>query len=207
MRARTPYGDLQDRVSRRIRGKGTDWAFTPSDFADFGDPRSVGVVLTRLVRAGTIRRVSRGVYETPHEHPLIGTIGAGAQAATEAIARRDALKLLPSGANAANLLGLSTQVAARAAYGVAGRTRVLRTGGKSEVILRRRSTKTMALAGRASGWVAEALRNIGRVNITPARLAELKTRFSPADRRQLRADLRYVPAWMRPHFLFLAGKE
>ncbi len=204
---KTPYGDLQSRLLRRIKGKGPDWAFTPSDFADFGDPRSVGKTLTRLVRAGTIRRVSRGVYETTHEHPLIGTIGAGAQAATDAIARRDALKLLPSGANAANLLGLSTQVSARVAYGVAGRSRILPTGGKSEVILRHRSPKKMALAGRASGWVAEALRNLGRQHITTKRLAELKTRFSPADRRQLRADLRYVPAWMRPHFLFLAGDE
>jgi len=204
---KTLYGDLQSSVLRRIKGKGPDWAFTPSDFADFGDPRSVGKTLTRLVRAGTIRRVRRGVYETPREHPLLGTIGAGAQAVTDAIARRDALKLLPSGANAANLLGLSTQVAARAAYGVAGRARVLSTGGKSEVILRRRSTKAMALAGRTSGWVAEALRSIGRQHITSARLAELKTRFSPADRRRLRADLRYVPAWMRPHFLFLAGDE
>ncbi|MBK8478028.1 MAG: type IV toxin-antitoxin system AbiEi family antitoxin domain-containing protein [Opitutaceae bacterium] len=204
---KTNYGDLQSGLLRRINGKGPDWAFTPSDFADFGDPRSVGKGLTRLVKIGTIRRVRRGVYEVPHENPIIGTVGTDTDAVIAAIARRDGLKLIPPSAHAANLLGLSTQVAARAADGIAGRARVLSTGGKSEVILRRRSTKTMALAGRTSSWVAEALRNIGRQHITSARLAELRTRFSTADRRQLRADLRYVPAWMRPHFLFLAGDE
>jgi hypothetical protein len=192
---------------RRIRAKGASWAFTPSDFADIGDPRSVGMILTRLVRKGTIRRVRRGFYEIPHQHQLLGTVGTSSDAFTDAIARRDALKLLPSGAHAANLLGLSTQVAARTAYGVAGRPRVESTTGKSYVTFRKRSTKTMALAGRASGWLAEALRNIGRAHITSDRLQALKGKLTDEDRRQLRADIRYVPAWMRPYFLELAPNE
>lgn len=201
-----PHGALQDSVLRRIRAKGA-WAFTPSDFADYGDPRSIGMILTRLSRKGVIRRVRRGFYEVPRQHQLLGTIGASPDAMTDAIARRDALKLLPSGAHAANLLGLSTQVAARTAYGVAGRGRVEPTTGKSSVTFRRRSTKAMALAGRASGWLAEALRNIGRANITSDRLQVLKDKLTDEDRRQLRADIRYVPAWMRPYFLELAPNE
>jgi len=104
------YGATSSLILRRIRGKGRGWAFTPSDFADAGDPRSVGMVLSRLVKHGKIRRVQRGVYEVTHEHPLIGIVGAGSDAVMAAIARRDALKLLPSKAAAANVLHLSTQV-------------------------------------------------------------------------------------------------
>lgn len=207
IKAKNPYGSLHDKLLRRVRAKGTSWSFTPSDFADVGDPRSVGMILTRLMRQGVIRRVRRGVYEIPHQHPLLGTVGAGADAITAAIARRDALKLLPSGAHAANTLGLSTQVAARTAYGVAGRSRVQPTAGKASIILRQRSTKTMALAGRSSGWLAEALRNIGRENITSDRLRGLREKLTEKDRRQLHADIRYVPAWMRLHFLELARNE
>jgi hypothetical protein len=207
IKARIPHGSLHDKLLRRIRAKGASWAFTPSDFADAGDPRSVGMVLTRLMRKGVIRRVRRGVYEIPHQHPLIGTVGAGADAITDSIARRDALKLLPSGAHAANTLGLSTQVAARTAYGVAGRSRVQPTGGQASIILRQRSTKAMALAGRASGWLAEALRSIGRAHITSDRLQGLRAKLTEKDRRQLHADIRYVPAWMRPYFLELARDE
>lgn len=201
---KTPYGDLQSRLLRRIKGKGPDWAFTPSDFADFGDPRSVGKTLTRLVRAGTIRRVRRGVYEVPHENALIGTVGASTDAVVAAIARRDGLKLLTPGAHAANRLGLSTQVAARLTYGTQGRSKSAQAIGRSTVAFRQRSPKAMMMAGRVSGTIAEALRNIGRQHITSARLQPLRTRLSAKDRKQLLDDLRYAPAWMRPFFVELA---
>lgn len=207
IKSKISYGALSDKLLRRIRAKGASWAFTPSDFADLGDPRAIGMTLTRLLRKGTIRRVHRGVYETPRQHPLIGTVGAGADAVAQAIARRDALKLLPSGAHAANALGLSTQVAARLAYGIAGRSRIQSAQGQSEIIFRNRSPKTMALAGRASGWLAEALRNIGRVHITTDRLRPLRSRLGPKDKKQLLDDLRYVPAWMRPFFRELASND
>lgn len=165
------------------------------------------MVLTRLQRKGVIRRVRRGVYETPRPHPLLGTVGVGADAITQAIARRDGLKLLPSGAHAANVLGLSNQVAARTTYGVAGRSRVQRTAGQATVTFRRRSPKAMALAGRASGWVAEALRTLGAANINPDRLRGLKATLNAKQRRELSTDLRYVPAWMRPHFQELIRDE
>lgn len=200
-------GSLQDSILRRIRAKGASWAFTPGDFADLGDPRSVGMVLTRLHRAGRIRRIHRGLYDVLHDHPVLGRIGSGADAVAQAIARRDGLKLLPSAAHAANAIGLSTQVAARPAYGIAGRSRIQPAQGKSQIIFRRRSPKAMAMAGRASGWLAEALRSIGPRNLTPDRLQGLKTSLAPQQRRELLADIRYAPAWMRPVFQELARHE
>ncbi len=201
------YGTLQNSILRRIKSKGAEWAFTPSDLADFGDPRSVGKALTRLVQDGTIRRVRRGVYEIPREHPLIGTVGAGADAVVAAIARRDGLKLLTSGAHAANLLGLSTQVAAKSTYGVQGRSRTSQGIGRAAVEFKRRSPKAMMMAERTSGWVAEALRSIGRAHIDMERLQPLRARLGAKEKKQLRDDLRYAPAWMRPFFLELARDE
>lgn len=202
----TNYGALRKAIERRLKAKGPEWAFTPSDFADLAEPRTLGKEFTRLVRAGRIRRAQRGVYECMREHPLLGQVGAGPDAVLEAVARRDGLKLLPSGAHAANLLGLSTQVAARQTYGVQGRSRRVGLAGSSAngIELKRRSSRTMMLAGRASGWVAEALRNLGREHVTPERLAPLRARLTAKDKKQLRDDLRYVPAWMRPHFLTLS---
>ena len=207
IKTRSTYGLLSGKLLRRIRAKGAGWAFTPSDFADLGDPRAIGMALTRLSRKGTIRRSQRGVYEIPRQHPLIGTVGAGADSVAQAIARRDALKLLPSGAHAANVLGLSTQVSAKTAYGIAGHSRVQPVAGKAQIVFRHRSPKAMALAGRASGWVAEALRNIGRDHITSDRLRPLRDRLGAKDKKQLLDDLRYVPAWMRPHFNELARDD
>lgn len=201
------YGTISDLVLRRIRAKGHDWAFTPSDFADAGDPRSVGMVLSRLVKRGAIRRLDRGIYDVSHQHPIVGTVGAGPDAVLAAIARRDGLKLLPSGGVAANSLRLSTQVPAVTTYGVGGRSRLVRVGGKSSVRLKKRSPKTMALAGRFSGFLAEALRNLGRGNIGPDDVKNLRRTVPKKARKQLLEDLRYVPAWMRPLFLEVAKDE
>ena len=204
---KTPYGDLQNRLLRRIKGKGPDWAFTPSDFSDCGDPRSVGKTLTRLVRTGTIRRVRRGIYEVPHENAIIGTVGASTDAVVAALARRDGLKLLTPGAHAANRLGLSTQVAARYTYGIQGRSKSSQAIGRTTVVFKQRSPKAMMMAGRVSGTIAEALRNIGRPNITTDRLRPLRARLTAKDRKQLRDDMRYAPAWMRPFFQELARDD
>ena len=48
-------------ILRRIKAKGSGWAFTPHDFADLGDPRSIGMALTRLMRSDTIRRIGHGL--------------------------------------------------------------------------------------------------------------------------------------------------
>jgi hypothetical protein len=76
------HGSLLASVLRRIRAKGAPWGFTSTDFADLGDPRSIGMILTRLSRKEVIRRVRRGVYETTRQHPLIGPVGAGTKQGT-----------------------------------------------------------------------------------------------------------------------------
>ena len=48
------HGTLQGSILRRIKGRGSDWAFTPGDLVDLGDPRSVGKVLPRLIQVGTL---------------------------------------------------------------------------------------------------------------------------------------------------------
>lgn len=201
------HGALLSSALRRIRAKGAGWAFTPGDFADLGDPRSVGMLLTRISRQGKIRRVRRGLYEIPHPHPILGTVGASNDAIVAAVARRDGLKLLPSGAHAANLLGLSTQVAARTTYGVSGRALPPSAFGRSNLAFKKRSPRTMKLAGRASGWVSEALRNIGRAHLTPERLRPLRDRLDARAKKQLVEDIRYVPAWMRPLFQELSRDD
>jgi hypothetical protein len=65
----------------------------------------------------------------------------------------------------------------------------------------------MALAGRAGGWLAEAMRNLGKKHITTQRLRAFRDAIGPKERRELLADVRYVPNWMRPYFLELTRNE
>ena len=201
------YGKLHATIQRRIHAKGVSWAFTPADFADLGDPRSVGKVLSRLVTRGTIRRVRRGIYDVPHSHPIAGVVGATTDEIADAISRRDGLKRFTSGAAAANELGLSTQVSATKIYGAGSRSRTVKMDDTTKIHFSKRSGKVLALAGRASGHLAEALRNLGKGKISKDALHALRSRMSAADRRQLVEDLRLVPAWMRPLFMEVARDD
>jgi len=179
--------------------KDTGWAFTPHDFADLGDPRAVGMALTRLVRDGAIRRLDRGLYDRPQDHPLLGKAGATSDSVVAAVARKKNLRILPSAAVAANKLGVSTQVPAKLVYHTDGAPSSVKLG-KLKIEFRRNSGSMLALADRPSGLVAQALRDIGKDKVTAAHLQRLRDNLPADARKGLAKDLSRVPAWMRPHF-------
>jgi len=186
-------------ILRRIKAKGRGWAFTPHDFADLGDPRAIGMALTRLTRGGKIRRIGHGLYDVPHSHPILGQVGAATSSVIDAIGRKRNLRLLPSTASAANQLGLSTQVPARLVYHTDGApTRVML--GNLQIDLRRNTGRMLALAGRPSGLVAQALRDVGKDHVNAGHLKRVRDQLPASARKQLLQDIHLVPAWMRPHF-------
>ena len=187
-------------ILRRVAEKGRGWAFTPHDFADLGDPRSIGMALTRLVRDGKIRRIARGLYDCPHPHPVLGEAGATSDAVVDAVARSRHLRLLPSPQVAANQLGLSSRVPSRMIYQTDGAPAKV-VLGNWQIVFRRNTGRRLALAGRASGLVAQALRDVGRDKVTTDVIEHLRHRLDADAKEQLMADVTLVPAWMRPIFL------
>src|SRR5208282_6461308 len=107
---------IEPKARAIIFGHGRGWVFTPRDLTQLGDPRSVGMALTRLSRKGTIRQLARGLYDYPIDHPTLGRIPPSADAIAKALAARDETRLQPAGAYAANILGLSEQVPTRVVF-------------------------------------------------------------------------------------------
>lgn len=189
-----------------INGRGRGSVFVPADFLDLGSREAVDVVLHRLVRKGTIRRLARGVYDFPNVHPVLGPLSPSADKVAEALAGRDHTRIQPAGAYAANALGLSEQVPGKAVFLTDGPSRTVKIG-PTTIQLRQTTAKNMAAAGRLSGLLIQALRELGKAHVTPQRREHLK-RTLPADkRRELLKDLRLAPAWMHPIFRDLAEDE
>jgi hypothetical protein len=116
-----------------------------------------------------------------------------------ALASRDQTRLQPAGAHAANLLGLTEQVPAKAVFLTDGLSRTVRIGPLT-IQLRKTTPKNMAMAGRLSGLLVQALRELGQGNITPERCDHLKRTISVEKRRELLQDLPLIPTWMQPIF-------
>lgn len=193
-------------ILSRIYGSGRGWVFSPNQFLDLGNRSAVGVVLHRLAKAGTIRRLARGLYDYPKQHPTFGTLAPDPDAVAKALAGKHAVRIQPSGAYAANLLGLSEQVPAKIAFLTDGSAKKVKIG-KQEISLKRTSPRNMATAGRLSGLVIQALRYIGKERVDDKTLARLKQKLSDADVKSLKKDLPYAPAWIGDILRSLAGEK
>ncbi len=167
----------------------------PGDFLDLGSREAVDIALHRKAKKGTVRRLARGVYDYPKEHPKFGLLSPSADVIAQALAGRDRTRLQPAGAYAANLLGLSEQVPARAVFLTDGPSRTVKVG-PTTIQLRRTTPRNMAAAGRLSGLLIQALRELGEEYITPARITHLKRTLPAGQRRGLLKDISIAPAWM-----------
>lgn len=197
---------IDARIVAAIRSRGRGSVFVPTDFLDLGSRQAVDVTLHRLARHGTIRRLARGVYDFPKEHPVLGPLVPTAEAVARALAGRDRTRLQPAGAYAANALGLTEQVPAKAIFLTDGPARTVKIG-PTTIQLRRTTPKNMEAAGRLSGLLIQALRELGQEHVTRERREHLKRTLPANERRELLKDLRLAPAWMHPIFRELAEEN
>lgn len=197
---------VDTQVLERIRSNKSEWIFTPADFADLGSRAAVASALKRHKAAGTIRQYARGLYGVPRKHALLGDLLPGIDAVIAALERRYGMRFHPAGAYAANMLGLSEQVPAKVVFLTDGPSRRIRVG-PMDITLKHTAPRNMAAAGRLSGLLIQALRNLGPVHVTPARIRALRKRLPESERRGLLKDISLAPAWMRPFFLELAREE
>ncbi len=187
----------EEKLLRRIKKKGRGWCFSPRDFIDLADHEAVWKGLARLEKKGVILRLGRGLYYYPREHEELGTLSPTPEAVASAMAQRDGTLLQPSGAYAANMLGLSEQVPAKLIFMTDGPDRKVRIG-KREIILKNTVPRNMATAGTASGLVIQGLRHIGTRQINEGHVERLRIRLNRREREQLWRDRLYAPAWLHP---------
>jgi Family of unknown function (DUF6088) len=197
---------IDSQIVAAVYGRGKGFVFVPSDFLDLGSREAVDVALHRLVRNGTIRRLARGVYDYPKEHPVLGPLAPSPEDVARALAGRDRIRIQPAGAYAANALGLTEQVPARAVFLTDGPARTVKIG-PTTIQLRRTTPKNMETAGRLSGLLIQAFRELGQEHITRERLDHLKRTLPAEKRKELLRDLRLAPTWMHPIFRELAEEE
>lgn len=183
-------------VKNRIYGMGRGNCFTPDRFLDLGGNEAVRQSLSRLAKQGIIRRLSKGLYEYPRVHKVLGMLPPETDKVVKALTVRDDIIVQPSGAYAANLLGLSEQVPARIVYLTDGNSKKIKIG-KQEIVLKKTLNRTMAVAGSQSGLVIQALLYLDKDHLTEAIRSKLSRRLLAKDKKKLLRDLKYAPIWMR----------
>jgi hypothetical protein len=187
---------MRDQIVARIERLGEGKAFSAKDFLDIASRTTIDVTLASLTLSGKIRRIRRGLYDMPKVNPALGgKLSPDIDEAARAIARRQRWKIVPEGAWAANLLGLSTQVPSKIIY--------LTDGPNNEVPIGRRTiqfkhARPKALAGLEGkmALVVQALRYLGKDGVGPREIETLRAGLSSAEKRKLVKDTRFGVDWI-----------
>ena len=199
---------LADRIMKRVRAHGCGrWVCTPKDFLDLGSRDAVDQALSRLVRAGRLRRAGRGLYDPCRAPaPCWGRPApVDLDAALAALARRDGIRIMPDGATAAHRLGLTNAVPARPGYVTDGATRIVGIDG-AKVRLRHAGPRVMRWAEHPAAPVAQALRWLGPdAARDPRVVAVLQRRLPDAVKHDLSRNARDLPGWALPIARDIAG--
>ena len=199
--------NLKPAILTRIRSHpGRVW--TPRDFADLGARAAVDKVLQRLTTSAKLRRIDRGLYDTPRTNPLTGRDTVpDYRAVIEAIARRDHTRILIDGLTAANELGLTTAVPATIDALVDARLRPIRLGAM-ELRFRPTAPTRLFWAGRPAMRIVQALHWLRHGLDDPAEAARVRAALArilatPPHGRAMRDDLHEgfaaLPIWMQEY--------
>ena len=189
---------IADKIQRRINTSKTGSIFLPVDFLDLANRNAVDQALHQLVKQNFLTRVAQGIYYHPQYSTLLKKeLSPNVAEIVSSIAKRENLTIQPSGATAANLLGLSLQVPGKITYVTNGAPKKIKIENQT-IEFKPTSTKGLTGAGTVVGNVIQALKYLGKEEINEEVIAKLHKILQPKDKKALLAALKYVPGWMRP---------
>ena len=177
---------LSQKIKRRFRGKGRGWVFTPKDFLDLASRAAVHKVLSRMANDGEIRRLKHGLYDYPKIDPDIGMISPHPRNIADALARKTGDTIYPTGAEAANLLGLSTQVQAQPVYYTTGAAKVCKVGNHT-IRLKQIPISDSLMLSRKAIIVLLALLWLGERGVDDSEIDHLGDKLDSKNKKQLAA--------------------
>lgn len=187
---------LQDQILKRIHQAGPGRVFTPKDFLDLVGRDATDQALSRLVRRGVLKRLARGLYYTPKHNPALGIdVPAELDEIAEALGRQTGSRVVPSGAVAANQLGLSTQVPAKPVYLSDGHSRKVQVG-RYTIHIKHVPPKDLPGGDRKTAMVVQALRFLGRDAVNDQVIRTIRRALSADERKRLQQEAKYVTDWV-----------
>ena len=197
----------ENRLLNRIRGTGSGWSFSLRDFLDLGERATIDSALHRLAQKGEVRRVIRGIYDYPRFSELLKQqLSPDIDQVARALARKFRWRIQPSGATALNLLGLSTQLPARAVYLSDGPDRSYKIGN-TDLVFKHTALKEAGFKLRESGLIVQALKSLGQERITPEIIAKVRAWLPTSLRPKVLADAKTATGWVYAAIQQIAQEE
>lgn len=196
MAANSSYTAIKKKINSSKRGS----LFSPDDFTTFGSNDAVRSALVRLCKNETLIRVAQGIYYYPKIDTKWGSgiIPPSIEEIATGIAKRDKVRIAPTGAYVLNLLGLSTQVPANVVFITDGSQRCVSIGkGKGILFKHTSEMRLFAYKSHMMQLIVTAMREIGEGNITEEHLRILREHLANVSKDEFNQDIQLAPIWVR----------
>ncbi len=174
--------------------------FFPEDFSFIAGVKLVNAALTRICEEGIIVRLAQGIYCYPEidEKYGIGKLLPSIDEIAHAISNRDKSRIVPTGAYAMNILGLSTQLQANVVYYTDGSPRRIKIGNGRGILFKRSSEmKRFAYGNDLMLLIVAALREIGNGKVTEKEKNIIAKHLGNVSDADFNKDIALAPAWVQ----------
>ncbi|MFT7156133.1 MAG: DNA-binding Xre family transcriptional regulator [Parvicella sp.] len=186
---------VQTRIENEIKSIKRGSILFPSNFDDIGNVEVVKKSLLRLENKKFLVRLAHGIYLYPKQDKLLGVLYPTIEEIAVAIAERDKARIIPTGTTALNKLGLSTQIPMNIIFLTDGAPRSILVG-KRTIKLKRTSPKNLAVKGKITSLIIQALKEIGKDNVTAEQLEKIKIHLEKEKQEIIEHDAKLAPAWI-----------
>jgi predicted transcriptional regulator of viral defense system len=189
-------------INQSKRGK----LFFISDFLQYGQYDAVRKTLQRLVTKGILIRISKGVYYYPKIDKVLGIIYPATDEIAKSIAKRDKAKIIPTGAYAQHLLGLSTQVPTNVVYLTDGSARKIIIGNQT-IVFKKTSPKNLYFESRLSSLIIQSFKALKKSNVNETIKQKITGIIKQSgEEEKIKKDIKNAPVWIQKIILEILSK-
>lgn len=196
------HSHIQSSISKKKAGN----ILFPADFRGKGTQAAIKQAMSRLAKAGRVKRLAHGIYYIPKIDPVLGELRPDIDEVVNMLAQKERIRVRPAGAYALHQLGLTTQVPMKRVYVTDGNPRQFRLG-KTTIRFKATSSKKLSTVGKISSLVIQAIEEMGVEHIGPELEKKILDSLRKEEPRNLKHDLALASAKVNDYIVRLMKKN
>jgi len=184
---------INSQIEAKIRRSRPGQIFLPSDFKDLGTSAAIRKTLSRLAKQESLIRMGKGIYVTAVHDKVFGAVLPSLDEIATELAKKEHVKIMPTGQYALNKIGFSTQVPAKLVFLTNGSKKNISVG-KSSIVFLPTTNKRLAMIGPISALLFLGLEDLDLKKLSKSQLDKIISLIKQEDVKKLKHDLKLAPA-------------
>ena len=186
-------GATNSQIETKVKRSKPGQIFLPSDFKDLGTSTAIRKALSRLVKQKVLIRMGQGIYTISINDKIFGDVLPSIEEIAAAIAKKEHVKIMPTGQYALNKIGLSNQVPTKLIFLTNGTKKNISIG-KNAIVFQPTSSKKLAMIGSITSLLLLGLEELDLDKISETDINKIIYLLKKENIKKLKHDLKLAPA-------------